>query len=81
MLMIFKFIINFKVIFVTDYTAGLRVLSLKGNDITSLSAEVFQGRLTQLSVLELQNNPFICDCNLTSFKTWIDSMVSICTSS
>ena len=77
--MIFKFVINFNLIYVTDYTAGLRELSLKGNDITSLSAEVFRGRLTQLSVLELQNNPFICDCNLTSFKTWIDTMVSICT--
>ena len=76
--MIFKFPININIMLDKDYTAGLRELSLKGNDITSLSAEVFQGRLTQLSVLELQSNPFICDCNLISFKTWIDSMVSMC---
>lgn len=57
----------------------LTQLKLKGNDINNIKAEVFDG-LSQLKDLELEENPFNCDCRLLSYKLWVDFKVRPMTS-
>ena len=46
---------------------SVETISLKGNRLTSLSEEVFLST-TSLKSLQLNNNPWRCDCHLRNFR-------------
>ncbi|KAF1382098.1 hypothetical protein PFLUV_G00160920 [Perca fluviatilis] len=56
-------------LFQADLSA-LRCLKLSGNEITVINETVFQF-LPALTYLDLQNNPFTCDCSNAGFIQWV----------
>ncbi|KAI3358260.1 hypothetical protein L3Q82_003258 [Scortum barcoo] len=50
----------------------LRRLKLSDNEITAINETVFQS-LPALTYLELDNNPFTCDCSNAGFIQWVKS--------
>ncbi|XP_078123628.1 uncharacterized protein LOC144528721 [Sander vitreus] len=56
-------------LFQADLSA-LRCLKLSGNEITMINETVFQF-LPALTYLDLQNNPFTCDCSNAGFIQWV----------
>ncbi|TDH03636.1 hypothetical protein EPR50_G00143970 [Perca flavescens] len=56
-------------LFQADLSA-LRCLKLSSNEITVINETVFQF-LPALTYLDLQNNPFTCDCSNAGFIQWV----------
>ncbi|KAK2830933.1 hypothetical protein Q5P01_018864 [Channa striata] len=52
--------------------SALRYLKLTDNEITVINETVFQS-LPALTYLELDNNPFTCDCSNAEFIQWVKS--------
>uniref|UniRef100_T1E1Q6 Putative kek1 protein n=1 Tax=Cupiennius salei TaxID=6928 RepID=T1E1Q6_CUPSA len=49
---------------------GLEVIELDGNQLTTLSIDVFQS-VRNLFGLHLHNNPWYCDCKIREIRTWM----------
>ncbi|XP_054615791.1 chondroadherin-like protein isoform X2 [Dunckerocampus dactyliophorus] len=50
---------------------GLKALTLKGNQLKELPDLSF---LTGLEVVDLQDNPLLCDCTLLPLRRWMDNV-------
>lgn len=48
----------------------LEIVSLNGNNLTTLPAGMFD-RITDLRILRLSDNMFYCDCNLGWLARWL----------
>ncbi|XP_076364409.1 uncharacterized protein LOC143253852 [Tachypleus tridentatus] len=56
---------------------SLRWLYLQGNRLTTLHEATFQHILGNLVILDVHNNPFLCDCHVTWFREWMQNNGSI----
>ncbi|KAL3047699.1 hypothetical protein OYC64_021807 [Pagothenia borchgrevinki] len=52
--------------------SALRCLKLRDNEITVINETIFQS-LPALTYLDLENNPFTCDCSNAGFIQWVRS--------
>ncbi|GBP87873.1 Leucine-rich repeat, immunoglobulin-like domain and transmembrane domain-containing protein 2 [Eumeta japonica] len=50
----------------------LKILRFNGNKLSHMKPEVLMS-LSNLSGLDLHNNPWRCDCNLQTFRNWVIS--------
>ena len=48
---------------------GLQLINLRSNKLTHLNETVFKEQ-RQLTTLQLEDNPWDCDCNLRRFRDW-----------
>jgi Leucine-rich repeat (LRR) protein len=49
----------------------LEWLHLNENQMTQLPKDTFEQLFTNLKVLDVHGNPFVCDCNMLWFKEWV----------
>ncbi|XP_072031233.1 toll-like receptor 4 [Amphiura filiformis] len=63
-----------------QYLSNIRQLSLHDNSIKIVPQEILiQSGHPNMSILDISNNPFQCDCNVEAFRNWIltDNMVKM----
>jgi hypothetical protein len=59
-------------VFAQAQLSSLRTLSFEGNALTSLP-ETAKGVLDKLNTVNIQNNPWICDCKLAWLQDWVNN--------